>query len=1252
MNSLLMWIGALLAAVLAALFAVPHFVDWNLYRGQFEAEASRMLGREVRVSGSVAVDILPAPRMSFGRVRIADVPLDPSEPPGEPILRAERIELGLGISSLLRGDLDISRIEIVKPELRLSLNSSGRGNWQTLALRRDSLPLTTSEFKVGSVAVSGGKVMVAGPDGLDLMTFDGIDGDLDEVVGTGPLRFRGALDWRGERHELRLSTADAEPGALRLKAGLRAVVSGNTLSFDGALTELAKVPRVTGEVVARFAPPRPTVQAAAPAASTPAASTPGFELRARIDGNGRGAKLENVSLSFERDGQPQLVTGAVEIGWTEGLNVEASLESRWLDVDRMSGPAGTTRPLEGARAFTRVLDRLLPDKGRVNARIAVDQVTFGGDVMSSVAFDFRGQDGRLTIERLAASLPGGGHLAVSGTASADAANFDGRFQLRASSATRLLGWAAKGSTLPVPESDGPFIVEGVIAASDDTVIIDQVKAEVSGQPITGRLGYKTGPRPATSLQIDASQLDISGVLPGLLDLANAKSVLWQGALREGSPLARWLDPRTGDMTLRLRTGRLSDGTTVLSEVDADVELTAASTAVRRLRVVGGGLAIDMSGLVTASSGVERKGNLAWQVRADKPAGVQQLADVLGAPALGERAADLAPLRLAGLLTVPAADAAPTELTADGTARTTRLRIVARSSARQIDRWRGAPLEADIDVEGPDALTLAGLARARTPAAGLPSARLSVRLAGNPDKGLLAKAAIQTIGTSEFSAAFDGRLATGEADTAVTGKVDINLQDTAELMRLAGLPFAGSFRDLPIRGTLGVAQGKDGLLLALDRIAVAGARLSGTILRHPAGTIDADIVADRVALRALTAALTARPAASTPAAIVPAAIVAPAVPWPEEPFDLSAIKSEMRLKLAARRLEIATGAVVEDAALSASIGPGRVDITSLTATLLEGRLNATWSMRGGPAATSATGRIELADLDLATIPFARQRGKGRASLALDIEGKGYSPRSLVQSIGGKGALTVKGVQLPGLYPGAVVRAAQSYLAAEAPPDDAHLQALMRNALANNVLDIGDKVVPVAIENGALKVAQFRVTTADALLTNRSTLDLATFMADAEWRIEPRQADMGTKRRDALPPVSIVFSGSAWELARTEPRVATDDLGRELTVRLMERDVDELERLRRLDEERSREEAIRRKAVEEARAAEALARAAARVEIKPDLFDGEPVSEPAPPSAAAVPAEPPPPPPTPRPAPRPQARESAQQWWGLKFLYPPN
>ena len=59
MNNVLLWIGGLLVAVLCALFAVPHFVDWTRYRGVFEEEASRVLQRDLRVAGAVNLRLLP-----------------------------------------------------------------------------------------------------------------------------------------------------------------------------------------------------------------------------------------------------------------------------------------------------------------------------------------------------------------------------------------------------------------------------------------------------------------------------------------------------------------------------------------------------------------------------------------------------------------------------------------------------------------------------------------------------------------------------------------------------------------------------------------------------------------------------------------------------------------------------------------------------------------------------------------------------------------------------------------------------------------------------------------------------------------------------------------------------------------------------------------------------------------------------------------------------------------------------------------
>ncbi|MEO1650548.1 MAG: AsmA family protein, partial [Pseudomonadota bacterium] len=84
MNTFFLTISTILVAILVALFAVPPFVDWNTYRGVFEEEASRILGRDVRVGGNVNLRILPSPYIRFEEVKIAAE----DGVTGEPFLRA------------------------------------------------------------------------------------------------------------------------------------------------------------------------------------------------------------------------------------------------------------------------------------------------------------------------------------------------------------------------------------------------------------------------------------------------------------------------------------------------------------------------------------------------------------------------------------------------------------------------------------------------------------------------------------------------------------------------------------------------------------------------------------------------------------------------------------------------------------------------------------------------------------------------------------------------------------------------------------------------------------------------------------------------------------------------------------------------------------------------------------------------------------------------------------------------------------
>jgi uncharacterized protein involved in outer membrane biogenesis len=1258
MNSFLLWCGALLAAVLTALFAVPHFIDWNLYRGQFEAEASRVLGREVRVAGGVSVDILPSPRMRFERVRIADVPLDPGEIPGDPLLRAERLELGIGLSGLMRGALDVHTAEIVRPELRLTLAADGRGNWQTLKLQRDTLPMSASTLTVGSVAITNGQVTIVGPDGQNLMTLANVAGDLES--SGGPVRFRGLLDWAGGRHELRLSTADSDGGVLRMKASVRALASGNTVSFDGALNDLTKVPRLNGEVTARMAIAGATVTSAA---------TPSFELRGRIDGDGRGARLDDLALAFERDGQPQLVTGSVATKWTTGLDVDAALESRWLDLDRMTAKGDGVRPLDVARSLVRALDAVLPDRGKFRARVAVDQITLGGDVASNVSLVIGGQDGALRLDRLEAGLPGSGYLDVSGRASADASSFEGRMLVRAASTKRLLEWAARGSAYAKLDADGAAIVDAAIRASDEEIVIDRIVAEVAGQPLRGSLRQRFGARPQTDLSLTAADLDVSALMPGVLGRAQLMDLAgWRAASgTASSPARRWLDPAQGDVRIALVADRISDGSTILTKLDADIERTADALNVRKLKAtVGDGLALDLTGTLQKLATPEaRTGSLYWTLAARDEAALDQLKPFLPA---GKLPASALPLRLGGSYVLPAAAAKPAEFSADGSARATRIRILGQA-ARSADDWRNGVVEGEIDLDGPQAFALAGLAE---PRAETGPSRLSLRFSGVPSTGMLTLAEARAQSPAA-DLRWNGRMTLADRGLNIVGRLTIDARDARDLVRLSGLPAAQIWRDVSVQGTIGLAIGAEGLTVALDRTRVAGVGISGAVLRDPAGKWQASVVTDRLVLRDLLAPLVQPAPPATPSvAPLRAANALPASetdgPWPDQPFDLAAATSApMEITLATPRLEIDSAAALQDVTLTATLGPGKVALTNLTASVLDGKVTGAFDLVPGPVDVGFNGRLEFKDVDLGSVASGAQAAKGTASARLSLESRGLSPRSLLQSARGKGDVELKGAALPGLDPAAIQRAAQSFLATEGVPAEGQLETLVRTSLARGTLNVGTRTIPLEVSAGVLKIGQLRVEAPEAILTNRTTLDLGAVRADSEWRAEPKTRDVGTKRRDPLPPVSIVWSGSAWDLARREARIEAEDLSRELTVRLMERDVEELERLRRLDEQRAREEAQRRQAFEEARAAEAAARAAAAVAAG-SATAGSAASPVAPPPPGGSPATPgtvvsgtlPPPTPTgpqpvdpaaaPPPAPKPAVKSRPSEWWGNQYLFP--
>jgi uncharacterized protein involved in outer membrane biogenesis len=68
-------VGGFVVLLLLAALIAPLFIDWTGYRANFEAEASKILGRPVVVAGAASARLLPFPSVTFEDVRVGDDPL-------------------------------------------------------------------------------------------------------------------------------------------------------------------------------------------------------------------------------------------------------------------------------------------------------------------------------------------------------------------------------------------------------------------------------------------------------------------------------------------------------------------------------------------------------------------------------------------------------------------------------------------------------------------------------------------------------------------------------------------------------------------------------------------------------------------------------------------------------------------------------------------------------------------------------------------------------------------------------------------------------------------------------------------------------------------------------------------------------------------------------------------------------------------------------------------------------------------------
>jgi uncharacterized protein involved in outer membrane biogenesis len=1183
MNNLLIAIAVFIITVLGALFAVPHFIDWNSYRSAFEEEARNVIGREVQVDGDVKLHLLPSPYFRVEKVRIANT----ATPLTEHFFKTESLSIKLSIAPLLRGVVEVNEIEFQRPVLRVAQDAKGAWNWQDFAQALSSTGYVPANVTLSSLRIVDGVLALHGPDGIERTRLDGVNGELSAPALEGPYRFRGTFTSGGATREVRIATALPESdGKVPLRLALRLLDSGASYVLDARAIDLMGKTRVEGDLVARLpiaGPPPPGAQRVSIRSeeepTIDQSETP-LEAKAKIKADVTGAAFSDLTLTFELGDRPQVVTGTARAAWRTPVTLDMDLTSRWLDLDRLAGAAEGGGPAASVAKLAAWVRDLLPGDGLARLGIGIEQANLAGEAIGPLRLALARSANRLEIRELRTTLPGGTRVDLKGDISGagDALAYRGDIGIKGASTARFVAWATGNALAFAADADGPLDLKANIAADPaGGVAVRDFAGTLAGTALRGSGGYKWRDRPELAVALEGPKLDARSLLSadmslldlynGLLSLAPATKASDGRSAESGNPVSRLSQI---DIDLRLKAGQLI--TTARTYRDFSTALVTKGDSLKQLtlRLAGDdGYNLELEGRVDNLAG-PAKGTVRGHVVAQTADSIAPLAALLGVPA-GLRPGDsrqqaIAPLRLAGTLSFGSRTQTSADLLLDGEANGAPVKVNARFDGAP-GGWRNGRADVTASVDANDAGKIVSmLFPGSAPAGrvgGAKAGRILMRAAGVPSQGL---ASLLSVDAADVAITYRGQVTIAGAGTRSDGDLELRAGNGGVLATLVGLAPGLRADGVPVS-----AKGKlalDGTTVSMDKLAlqVGASRLSGKIALSGGADgrrrVDATLATEEITVPTLLNPLVDLRFGAAGAA--EAVLLGRPVPWPDEPFSAAVFDAfEGQVRLSAKRLTLADGMAMEGAKLNVVLQPGKIEVKEMTGSALGGEVKGAVSFEKAPAGAEVRGNFAIG-LMLDEIPGARPpRASGPMIGRVEFAGRGLSPRAVVSALQGEGTVTFDDARLPGLAPGAVASAADAAIRAEPGKLAPTLRQTLSAGLGAGSLPVGQASSGLEIADGVVRSRTLVIDTREGRASGTARLDLKTLKLDSQWRLEARMPGSDAAAKP-LPAVVVSYRAPVATVGAAELQIDTAMLEQELAARKIERDMEELDRLRKLNE----------------------------------------------------------------------------------------
>ena len=1130
-------LGLGIAIILALVTALvgPLLIDWGGYRSLFEQEASRLIGVQTRVTGTIDARLLPSPRLTLNEVEIGS---------GADTMRARSLGIEFALGPLLRAEWRATDVQINGPQVTLGLDPSGRVKAPGIAMafNPDALIIDRLSIVDGTVtladAANGATVT------LDRLWFNGEARSL-----IGPVKGEGAVRIGSELYPFRLSAGRyTEETGTRVQLHIDPV--GFPLSIDvaGALMLGNSEPRFDGTLIMA----RPVGIGLRGSTQVNQTVTQPWRVNGKLKASAQSALLEEVEFVYGPEEQGLRLTGVADFKFGANPRFDGLVSGRQIDLDR------TLAPADGSRALPAAIVRQLVALGGgafrptfpIQIGVGIDQVTLGHNTVQNVRGDITSDAGGWNLERFEFRAPGftqvrlSGHVAVAD----NDVTFTGPAEIDSTDPKALAAWL-EGRTESAQADLRPLSLRGEVTLGSERVAVERLRAEFDRKAVAGRMLYMFAAerRPAKlDAELNAPELDIDAALA------------FGKALVAGSTAAR---PQ--DMTIAADIGRATVGGFVARNASARLKVDGDGLQIDQLSVADlGGAAFSASGRIDTVA-ASPQGSIRVDLTApDMRPVLAVLARFAPATAKSLEAAAprMAPAKLQARLTMDGAAPSAAHLglakfNIDGGLGKVRVALNGEANVDAVAYTAGnVRLDGRLDADDGRALVeMLGLQNTVAASAG---------------PGALT---LRANGSSRGDMTIETRLTAGGLDASASGTAR-PFADTraatlrASIVRANLAPLGGAGRAaLPVTASGQVALKGNDLTLSDLTGTIGGAALRGRlgVTVAPPHRWQGDIEADTVDGAGVLAAAIGFPAGGTG---TNAAWV-----WPSEPFG-DGVFGDAAGQVAVRigRVDLSPRVTARQFSTTLRLGPDEITFDDISGQVAGGRLAGTLSFVSAAEGLKTQATLSLTGADAASLlpPNARPPVTGAFSIAAALEGSGLSPVALFGSLKGSGTIGVADAQFAGLDPRAfdvVTRAVDLGL----PVDATRITTVVSRGLDAGRLAVRSASGAFTVSAGQMRLAEATAAANDAALAINGRFDLTTGILDARLVLSGLAESAGNR-----PDIHMSLKGPVATVSRS---LDVSALSGWLTLRAVENQAKKLQAAEEAAARRAAEEEARLKAI---------------------------------------------------------------------------